>query len=80
MVKHFIEDWFLENGSLKKEDIKSNDNYIESGYIDSFGFLDLIQTCEDRFNIHFSDDDFENDKIFTIDGLAEIIEAKNESV
>ena len=49
---------------------------MEAGVIDSIGFLDLISACEEKLGIAFSDDDFSNDKIFTIAGLIDIITEK----
>lgn len=76
MTEEYLINWFVEYGNLKKEQIKTNDNYIENGYIDSFGFLDLISNCEDYFKVRFSDKDFENEDIFTISGIVRCIEGK----
>lgn len=76
MTQNYIIDWFEKKGSIRKEDIAMEDNYIERGYIDSFGFLELIQNCEDHFKIKFCDSDFEDENIFTVIGLIKIIENK----
>jgi hypothetical protein len=77
MIIDYIIGWFIDNsteGEAIKEKIK--DNYLSNGFIDSFGFLELIASCEEKYGISFSDDDFENDDIFSIQGLAEIIDSK----
>ena len=78
MKKDFIIGWFAENSTLSREELEKDltINYIETGVIDSFGFLDLISACEEKLGITFSDDDFSNDKIFTIAGLIDIITEK----
>lgn len=78
MVKEWIVEWFLNNSTVKNEDMNSflEKNYLEEGLIDSFGFLGLIGSCEEEFSISFSDDDFSNDAIFTMEGLIKIINDK----
>lgn len=78
MKKDFILNWFAERSTMSREDLEKdlNLNYLEHRLIDSFAFLDLISTCEDEFNIQFSDDDLQNDEIFTISGLIGILEGK----
>lgn len=78
MKKDFIIGWFAENSTLSREELEKDltINYLESGVIDSFGFLDLISACEEKLGITFSDDDFSDDRIFTIVGLIDIITEK----
>jgi acyl carrier protein len=78
MKKDFIIGWFAENSTLSREELEKDltINYLESGVIDSFGFLDLISACEEKLGITFSDDDFSDDRIFTIAGLIDIITEK----
>lgn len=79
MKRDFIIKWFAERSILSKDEIEKDIciNYFEKGLIDSFAFLELIAECEEKFNITFSDDDFANDTIFTINGLIEILEKAN---
>ena len=76
-MKEELINWFCNKG-LNKEDFieKTKENYLELGFVDSLGFLELISFCEDTFSISFDDEDFENDAIFTIDGLLEVITKK----
>lgn len=78
MKKDLIIGWFTENSTLSREELEKDltINYLEAGVIDSFGFLDLISTCEEKLGITFSDDDFSDDKIFTISGLIDIVTGK----
>ena len=76
-MKEKLLDWFCKKGVNKKDIVKkAKDNYMELGYIDSLGFLELISYCEDTFKISFEDEDFEDDAIFTIEGLINIIKKR----
>lgn len=81
MIRDFIVKWFVENGSLSKEQIDESmdKNYLEMGIVDSFGFLRLISACEEDLGLEFMDDDFANDQIFTINGMIGIMEEKSKS-
>ena len=49
-------------------------NYFEVGLIDSFGIIELIEAIESEFNINFKEDNFQDRRFSTIQGLAKIIE------
>ena len=76
MVSEFIYGWFAEKAAVSADEIEKDPdvNYFEKGLIDSFAFLELIATCEEKFGMRFSDDDFQDEAIFTISGLIAIIE------
>ena len=78
MVKEFIFGWFSEKAALAADELEKNAdaNYFEKGFIDSFAFLELINSCEEKMGITFSDDDFSDDNIFTINGLIAIVEKR----
>ncbi|MBL77072.1 MAG: hypothetical protein CL763_09155 [Chloroflexi bacterium] len=71
--------WFEENSQTDKLNVKKkiNENYFEKGWIDSLKFIDLITQIEEEFSIRFSNDEFQDRKFSTIEGLAKIIERKN---
>ena len=75
MEKEFVIEWFIKNSIATKEELVKNQtmNYLDKGYVDSFGFLELITECEEKFQITFCDEDFSDDAIFTISGLIERI-------
>ncbi len=77
MAYDFILQWFAENGAVDGQDAGDymEKNYLAEGYIDSFGFLELVAACESRFSFSFSDSDFEDEKIFTICGLAGLVDS-----
>lgn len=77
MYEEKIYEWFQKKG-IDKLAINQNksDNYLEVGFLDSLGFLELITMCENTFEISFTDDDFLNDEIFSIAGLVNIVKEK----
>lgn len=58
------------------EFIGGQDNFVESGVIDSFGIIVLVEEIEKRYGFRFEDRDFQDRRFVTINGLAEIIHAK----
>ena len=53
-MKEELINWFCNKG-LNKEDIieKTSENYLELGYVDSLGFLELVSFCEETFGVSF---------------------------
>lgn len=74
----WIIDWFVKNTDLVKDEIMKNgrENYLEKGWIDSFKFISYITDIETKFNIHFSNDQFQDRNFSTIEGIIKIIEEK----
>lgn len=72
----WIVNWFVDNcGQNKEEIIKHlNDNYFASGFVDSFKFIKMISDAEEKFNIEFDNEQFEDRSFSTIVGLESIIE------
>ena len=75
-MQEFIMEYLQREYSLPNDiDIQTFD-YMESGYVDSLGFIHFIATLEDEYNIEFSDEDIQNPDIRTIGGLIKIITDK----
>lgn len=74
-VETWITNWFERNTDLKKSEIAENTsgNYLEKGWIDSFKFISFISDIERDFDIHFSNDEFQDRTFATITGLSKII-------
>ena len=72
--------WFEKNSLSNEINVKDsvNQNYFENGWIDSLKFIDLVTQIEVEFSIRFSNDEFQDRKFSTIEGLARIIEGKND--
>ena len=77
-VENWLFDWFEKNTPAKKHEIskKLSENYFENGWLDSLKFIELINDVEQEFEILFSNDEFQNRKFATINGLREIITEK----
>lgn len=77
-IKNWINDWFIQNTNIQKNEIEKNiqQDYFIKGWIDSLKFILLISDMEEHFQINFSNDEFQNREFSTIDGLAKIIEDK----
>ncbi len=76
MKKEFVINWFVDKSAMTKDELEKdlNINYMEQGLIDSFAFLELIAACEKKFGFSFSDNDFSDERFFTISGLIETLE------
>ena len=72
--------WFEKNSLSNEINVKDsvNQNYFENGWIDSLKFIDLVTQIEEEFSIRFSNDEFQDRKFSTIEGLARIIAGKND--
>lgn len=66
--------WFSKYTGQEISEIEAHvaDNYFELGYIDSFGFIELIEELEGTHELTFENDAFENRTFATINGLAQI--------
>lgn len=75
-IMDWLIDWFKTNSIKGDADIGElvSVSYFEAGLIDSFIFIQLIADIEEKFHIEFSNEQFEDRKFSTIDGLAHIIE------
>ncbi len=54
--------------------------YMETGYIDSLGFMKFIIEIEEKYQIEFSEDEIIEEKFASVGGLAEIILQKYQKV
>ncbi|MFF5996805.1 hypothetical protein AAGS61_19010 [Lysinibacillus sp. KU-BSD001] len=65
---------------IQFEDNKNIDgiNYIEDGYIDSFGMVRFIFELEEKFDISFTDDEMMSDDFKIVGKLIELVQHKIE--
>lgn len=73
-IKKWLIEWFCGQTGYTPKEIEehANDNYFDIGYIDSFGFIELIETLEETHHVAFPSDAFQDRSFATINGLAEI--------
>lgn len=76
--KGWLIDWFVRNVGLSAQEItaRTQENYLEAGWIDSLKFVNFILEIEGEFGVHFSNEDFQDRAFATIDGLARCISQK----
>lgn len=74
-VKTWIINWFSNNCDEKLDiDNCYEDNYFESGLIDSYKFIMLLSDIEEEYNIQFENDKFQDREFSTIKGLIKALE------
>lgn len=74
-VLDWIASWFVEKSGQEQLDLENN--FFELDYIDSFGVIELIEDLEYEFNIIFNQEDFQDRRFSSIDGLADIVVNKS---
>jgi arylformamidase len=75
-ISQWLQDWLIHNTSCTRENITSDYerlNYFEAGFVDSFGYVEMIASIEEQFQIEFSNDDFQDRHFATIGGLTDAI-------
>tara|TARA_B100001540_G_scaffold275170_1_gene261131 strand:- start:171 stop:422 length:252 start_codon:yes stop_codon:yes gene_type:complete len=79
-VEIWLIEWFSKNTSSNNEEIISslNENFFEKNWIDSLKFIEFVSDIEEKFEIVFDNNEFQDRSFSTIKGLAKIIERKNE--
>nr|WP_321496423.1 phosphopantetheine-binding protein [uncultured Methanolobus sp.] len=77
-TKNWIIQWFEDNTDMEYAEIESQTdvNFLDKAWIDSFKFISFIDDIENEFNIRFSNDQFQDRRFSTVEGLIEIIEDK----
>lgn len=75
-VKAFILDYIQREYTIPDDADILNLNYVESGYINSLGLIQLIATLEDEFDVTFSDDDLACPEIKVVGKLIELVNSK----
>ncbi len=73
-VRNFISDSYHYRQAI--QDLTEVDLFVESGVMDSFGFLNLVTFLEDRFGIQVSDDEVLLDNLGSIARVADYVTAK----
>jgi acyl carrier protein len=74
-VSDWLMRWFEANTTATRQELNNSHdaNYFEKRWMDSLKFVVFIMDVEARFNISFSNEEFQNRDFSTIDGLKKII-------
>ena len=75
-IRQFIIQLLLEKGQLPEAIAVDDYRYIDTGHIDSLGFIKFIFRIEEQFHIRLCEADISGSEIRTIGGLARLIESK----
>lgn len=77
-IKEFIIDYLQREYTIEVEDIMSL-NFVETGYVDSFGLLTFILSLEQEFGIEFTDDELQDPGFKVVGTLIETVARKVEA-
>jgi len=73
-LKKFIIDTFLIGD--EKESLNDSDSFMQNGYIDSTGILELTQHVETTYKFTIEDDEMVPENLDSIDNLVKYITSK----
>ncbi len=60
----------------RKSKLRTEDNLLESGVVDSMGVLDLVGFLESSFSITVTDDELTPENFQTVDSVARFVTGK----
>ena len=75
-IKEFIVDYIQREYTLPADMDVMELNYIESGYIDSLGFVQFVALIEEEFDIVFSDEELDSPDMKVVGKLVALIGRK----
>lgn len=67
----WLKSWFEKRNDAIQAD--PDVNYLEAGFVDSMGLMELIAAVEEKFGARFTETHFQDQRFSTIRGLAELI-------
>ena len=76
-IKEFIVDYIQREYTLPADMDVMELNYIESGYIDSLGFVQFVALIEEEFDIVFSDEELDSPDMKVVGKLVALIDRKS---
>jgi acyl carrier protein len=74
-IKEFIIDYLQREYTIEVEDIMSL-NFVETGYVDSFGLLTFILSLEQEYGIEFSEEELQDPSFKVVGSLIETVAKK----
>jgi acyl carrier protein len=72
-VRDFVQKQFPV---ARKNGVKPEERWLETGMLDSLGILDLVHFLEAEFSIHISDEDLSPDNFQSLAAVVSFVEAK----
>lgn len=75
-----IRDFILRHFPLaRKNGLKPNERWLETGMIDSLGILDLVHFLEDEFAVPIADEELQPENFQSLESVAEFVHKKSET-
>lgn len=74
-LRHYLLDALRQHGDT--QDMADSDSLFLSGRLDSFSMMNLILFLESRFQLSFSDLEFDVEKVDSLDAIAALVQAKS---
>lgn len=63
----------------RKNGLKQDERWLETGMIDSLGILDLVCFLEEEFGLAISDEDLQPENFQSLKAVVEFAQTKNQS-
>jgi len=73
-IKRFVTDNFMLGGNPRK--LTDQDSFLENGFIDSTGVLELVGFIEETFEVSVADDELVPDNLDSISKIAAYVRRK----
>jgi D-alanine--poly(phosphoribitol) ligase subunit 2 len=70
----WLTDWFHHREPLIR--LAPETNFFVAGAIDSFGVIELIEEVEQTFSVKFTQEEFQDPRFVSIQGLANLLDSK----
>jgi len=76
-VEDRVRDFVLKQFPLaRKNGVKPEDKWLETGLLDSLGILDLVHFLEADFSIHVSDEELSPENFQSLTAVVSFVDAK----
>lgn len=76
-----IKDFILRHFPMaRKQGLKSDEKWLETGMIDSLGILDLVHFLEEEFSVTISDDELQPENFQSLDAVVEFVGNKRDNL
>lgn len=77
VIEDRVREFVLQHFPLaRKNGVKPEDKWLETGLVDSLGILDLVHFVENEFSIHVADEDLSPENFQSLAAVAAFVEAK----
>ncbi len=72
-IRHFLSDRYL---IIFDEDVDDDSNLFQLGYIDSYGYIELVRFLEKEFGLTVSDEEMLTNVLVTCSSIVAYVERK----